>query len=140
MSYLLDTNVLSELLKPSPTPSVLKWINTVDNEKFYISVITLGEIRKGITGIQNSERQKKISYWLEIELPAYFEERILNIDAKIADMWGCLQNQKKGRILPAIDGLIAATARVHHFKLVTRNTKDFIHTPIEMINPWEIAI
>jgi len=137
MSYLLDTNIISELIKKTPHPSVLKWIDTIDNDKLYISVITLGEIRKGITGIQTSERQEKISHWLEVELPAYFEERILNIDVNVADMWGRLQSKKKGYILPAIDGLLAATAHVNGFALVTRNTKDFIHTSIEMINPWE---
>jgi toxin FitB len=137
MSYLLDTNIISELVKKTPTESVLKWVDTIDNEKLYISVITLGEIRKGVAGINNSERQKKISHWLEVELPEYFEERILNIDTKVADMWGRLQSKKKGHTLPAIDGLIAATAHVHNLTLVTRNTKDFIQTSIEMLNPWE---
>lgn len=136
MNYILDINVISELVKQSPVQSVLKWFDSVDNDKLCISVITLGEIRKGIVGIQNLDRQKQISNWLEIELPAYFEERILNIDSKVADMWGRLQSLKKGYSLPAIDGIIAATARVHNLKLVTRNIKDFIHVPIEMINPW----
>lgn len=137
MSYLLDTNIISELVKQTPTQSVLKWVDAVDNEKLYISVITLGKIRKRIAGIQNPERQEKIAYWLEIELPEYFEHRILNIDSKIADTWGRLQSKNKGYTLPAIDGLIAATAHVHNLKLVTRNTKDFINASIEIINPWE---
>lgn len=137
MSYLLDTNVISELVKQTPNPIVLNWMDSIDNEKFYISVITLGEIRKGVAGIQNPERLEKISHWLEIELPAYFEERILNIDAKVADSWGRLQSKNKGYILPAIDGLIAATAYVHNLTLITRNTKDFINTSIALINPWE---
>ena len=137
MSYLLDTNVISELVKQTPNPIVLNWMDSIDNEKFYISVITLGEIRKGAEGIQNPERLEKISHWLEIELPAYFEERILNIDAKIADSWGRLQSKNKGYILPAIDGLIAATAYVHNLTLITRNTKDFINASIALINPWE---
>lgn len=137
MSYLLDTNIISELVKKTPTESVVKWVDTIDNEKLYISVITLGEIRKGVAGIKNSERQEKISHWLEVELPEYFEERILNIDIKVADMWGRLQSKKKGHTLPAIDGLIAATAHVHSLTLVTRNTKDFFQTAIEMLNPWE---
>lgn len=137
MSYLLDTNVISELVKQTPNPIVLNWMDSIDNEKFYISVITLGEIRKGVAGIQNPERLEKISHWLEIELPAYFEERILNIDAKVADSWGRLQSKNKGYILPAIDGLIAATAYVHNLTLITRNTKDFINASIALINPWE---
>jgi predicted nucleic acid-binding protein len=137
MSYLLDTNVISELVKQIPNPTVLNWIDSIDNEKLYISVITLGEIRKGVAGIQNPERLEKISHWLEIELPAYFEERILNIDVKVADSWGRLQGKNKGTILPAIDGLIAATAYVHDLTLVTRNIKDFINASIVIINPWE---
>jgi predicted nucleic acid-binding protein len=137
MSYLLDTNVISELVKQTPVQTVLSWVDAIDNEKLYISVITLGEIRKGVAGIQNPRRQEQISHWLEIELPAYFEERILSIDTKVADMWGRLQSKNKGYTLPAIDGLIAATAYVHGLKLVTRNTKDFINASIELINPWE---
>ncbi|MDP1602135.1 MAG: type II toxin-antitoxin system VapC family toxin [Legionella sp.] len=139
MSYLLDTNVISELVKSVPNEYVLKWINAIDDEKLYISVITIGEIRKGIAGISNSQRQEKISHWLEIELPDYFEDRILAIDIKVADRWGQLQSKNKGYTLPAIDGLLAATAHVYNLKLVTRNKKDFIHAPIDIINPWEEA-
>lgn len=138
MNYLLDTNIISELVKKTPNQSVLKWIDSIDSEALYLSVISLGEIRKGISGIQNLVRQEKISNWLETELPEYFEERILNIDSEIADMWGRLQCKKKGYIFPAIDGLIAATAHVHKLTLVTRNTKDFMYTSIDVINPWDM--
>ena len=137
MSYLLDTNVISELVKPTPNESLLKWLEGINSEKLYLSVITIGEIRKGISGIQNPQRQEKISQWLEIELPAYFEDRILNIDIKVADRWGQLQSKNKGYILPAIDGLIAATACLYNLTLVTRNIKDFVHAPVKIINPWE---
>ena len=109
----------------------------MDNDKFYMSVITLGEIRKEVAGIPSPARLEKISRWLEIELPAYFEGRILNIDVKVADSWGRMQSQTKGIILPAIDGLIAATAYVHELTLVTRNIKDFKNATIALINPWE---
>lgn len=138
MSYLLDTNVISEIVKNAPNESLLKWIDDIDIENLYLSVITIGEIRKGIVGIQEPQRKEKISHWLEIELPDFFEERILNIDIKVADMWGKLQGKNKGYTMPAIDGLIAATAYVHNLKLVTRNKKNFIHAPIEIINPWEV--
>ena len=137
MNYLLDTNVISELVKSVPNQLVLNWINAIDDEKLYLSVITIGEIRKGIAGIKDSQRQHKIYHWLEVELPDYFEDRILNIDIKVADMWGQLQSKNKAHILPAIDGLIAATAKTHDLTLATRNTKDFIHASIEIINPWE---
>ena len=137
MSYLLDTNVISELVKQTPNPNVLYWMDSMDNDKFYMSVITLGEIRKEVAGIPSPARLEKISRWLEIELPAYFEGRILNIDVKVADSWGRMQSQTKGIILPAIDGLIAATAYVHELTLVTRNIKDFKNATIALINPWE---
>lgn len=136
MNYLLDTNVISELVKSSPDKSLLKWIETIDSENFFLSVISIGEIRKRIAGIQNPHRQQKIAQWLEIDLPQYFEHRILNIDLKIADMWGQLQSKNKGYTLPAIDGLLAATAHVHNLVLVTRNEKDFVKTSIEILNPW----
>lgn len=139
MNYLLDTNVISELVKPIPNQNVLRWVDGVDEEKLYLSVITIGEIRKGVAGIQDPIRQKKISQWLEVELPNYFEDRILNINIKIADRWGQIQSKNKAYTLPAIDGLIAATAKTHDLTLVTRNTKDFIHTSIQLINPWEEA-
>ena len=137
MSFLLDTNVISELAKQVPNEAVLKWMNGINSEKLYLSVISIGEIRKGISGIQDLHRQEKISQWLEIELPNYFEERILNIDLKIADAWGQLQSKNKGYTLPAIDGLIAATAQIHNLSIVTRNIKDFIHVSINIINPWQ---
>lgn len=137
MRYLLDTNVISELVKQKPNVKVTNWINNKDNSLFCISVITLGEIRKGINGITDRKRYEEISHWLEIELPHYFEDRILPIDQKIADMWGRLQSQLKGQSLPAIDALIAATAKAHHLNLVTRNVKDFVNTAVELINPWE---
>src|SRR5438477_8456824 len=121
MSYLLDTNVISELVKLKPEKSVVDWINTIDSSTFFISVITLGEIRKGINGIVNERRKDEIINWLEKDLPAYFEERILIIDVKVADTWGKLQSENKAHTLPAIDGLIAATALTHNLRLVTRN-------------------
>ena len=137
MSYLLDTNVISELVKNTPNEGVLKWCDGINSEKLYLSVISIGEIRKGVAGIRESHRQEKISLWLEIELPNYFEERILNIDLKIADMWGQLQSKNKDYTLPAIDELIAATAQVHNLALVTRNTKDYNQMSINVINPWK---
>lgn len=136
MSYLLDTNVLYELVKPKPAASVIDWVNSIPTPSLYISVLTLGEIRKGVDGIHDLTRRNKIHGWLEEDLPVYFADRILVIDNKIADMWGRIHNKKPGHSLPAIDGLIAATAIVHHLKLVTRNVKDFINTSVEIINPW----
>ncbi len=136
MSYLLDTNIISELVKTAPNPSVLQWIDSLESDELFLSVITLGEIRNGASGIKSKQKQDKISHWLEVELPAYFQDRILAIDRKVVDMWGRLQDKTAGYNLPAIDGLIAATAHVHGLKLVTRNIKDFLHIDIQVINPW----
>jgi predicted nucleic acid-binding protein len=138
MSYLLDTNVICELVKSSPSNAVVKWVNSAQTSSLYLSVLTLGEIRKGIAGIQDTKRREKIILWLEHDLPTYFGERILLIDHKISDRWGQLQSDtKKGHILPAIDALIAATALTHQLKLATRNVKDFTHIPLTVINPWD---
>lgn len=137
MNYLLDTNVICELIKPNPTLSVINWVNAAQDSTLYISVITLGEIRKGVDGIQENNRREKIYQWLETELPAYFGDRILVIDREVANKWGELQSTKKGCPLPAIDGLIAATAIIHHLKLVTRNVKDFANASLDIINPWK---
>ncbi len=139
MSYLLDTNVVCELVKSKPSSSVINWFESVDSSDLYLSVITLGEIRKGISEITESKRQEKVSHWLEYELPAYFEERILTIDVSVADLWGRLQCKNKGYVFPAIDSLIAATAKNHALKLVTRNIKDFVHADLLLINPWEFT-
>ncbi|KTC86387.1 type II toxin-antitoxin system VapC family toxin [Legionella brunensis] len=137
MKYLLDTNIISELVKPRPNERVVQWVGEKDSSILYISVITLGEIRKGIGGITDSLKYEKISQYLETELPNYFEDRILSIDRDVAGTWGQIQSQSKSKPLTAIDSLIAATAKVHNLKLVTRNTKDFINTPIDLLNPWE---
>ena len=102
-----------------------------------LSVITIGEIRKGVNGITEATRRDKIIQWLEYELPNYFDGRILPIDAHAADRWGIFQCHVKGHVIPAIDCFIAAIASVHNLKLVTRNTKNFCRLPIELVNPWE---
>ena len=139
MSYLLDTNVICELVKSNPSTAVVNWVNSAQTSSMYLSLLTLGEIRKGIAGIQDNKRREKIIQWLEHEVPSYFEERILKIDHKISDQWGTLQSNIKDLILPAIDALIAATAINHQLKLVTRNVKDFTHTPLTLINPWNTS-
>ena len=135
MSYLIDTNILSELVRTKPHKSVLNWFEKVPNEALNISVLTLGEIRKGIEGIKDSERKEKLRLWLEIELPQWFGNRILTIDQHIAERWGRLQSEMK-RPIPAIDSLIAATALHYDLCLVTRNERDFQFPSLQIINPW----
>ena len=135
MSYLIDTNVLSELRRKSPNAGVLEWCAQRPATTLYLSVLTLGEIRKGIEGVEDERRRQSLIDWLETDLPAFFTGRILGIDVAVADRWGRLV-AAAGRPLPAIDSLIAATALLHDLVLVTRNVKDFAGLPIQCFNPW----
>lgn len=137
MSYLLDTNVICEIVKAQPAQNVLDWINRVPEKNLFISVLTLGEIRKGVEKISDIKRREFIRLWLENDLPMYFAERILPVDINVADQWGRLQGSVKGHIFPAIDGLLAATALSHNLRLVTRNVRDFSSCSLEVINPWQ---
>lgn len=136
MSYLIDTNVLSELRRKQPDPHVVAWLQARPRQSLFLSVLTLGEIRKGIERVQEQVRKQSLLDWLEVELPNYFVGRVLAIDAHTADRWGRVMAQA-GRPLPAIDALLAATALQHDLTLVTRNTKDFADLEVRLINPWE---
>ena len=135
MSYLLDTNVLSELRRKSPDATVLEWFARRPPSTLYLSVLTLGELRKGIEGVVDSKRRMSLNDWLETDLPAFFVGRILPIDAQVAERWGRLV-ATAGRPLPAIDSLLGATAAQHGLSIVTRNGKDFVDMGLEIINPW----
>ena len=135
MSYLIDTNVLSELRRREPAASVVRWLAERPATTLYLSVLTLGELRKGIEALPESARKRALLDWLEVELPAFFAGRILPIDATVADRWGRLVAQA-GRPLPAIDSLLAATALAHGMTLVTRNLKDFQHPNLQVLDPW----
>lgn len=136
MSYLIDTNVLSELRRKQPDARVVSWMQARPRPALFLSVLTLGEIRKGIERIEDSAHKQSLLDWLEVELPHYFVGRLIGIDAHIADRWGRLM-ARAGRPLPAIDGLLAATALQHDLTLVTRNTKDFTGLDVGLINPWD---
>ena len=135
MSYLLDTNVLSELRRKRPDPRVVKWFEDRPRALLYLSVLTLGEIRKGIESLQETQRKQVLIDWLEVDLPQYFLGRLLDVDVPVADRWGRLMSEA-ARPLPAIDGLLAATALRHDLTLVTRNTKDFENLGVRLLNPW----
>ena len=140
MSYLVDTNAISELIKPRANKHVTDWFSAIPGESLYLSVLSLGEIRKGIEKISDSEKKEKLRIWLEHELPAWFGNRILNIDAQVAERWGRLLSQHK-QTLPAIDSLIAATALHFDLRIVTRNTTDFAYFPeLQTVNPWLVRI
>ncbi len=112
MTWLIDTNALSELKKPKPHPGVVRWFERQPSNGLYLSVLTLGELRKGIHAMPEGERKARFSAWLDGEIPSYFSGRILDLTAVIANRWGCLCVDA-GRPLPAIDSLLAATALVH---------------------------
>lgn len=137
--YLLDTCVFSELIKKKPFTSVTDWISKNDEELFFISVLSLGEIKKGVGKMSDPLRKEKLEMWIQDDLIPRFLHRILVIDAPVANTWGELiaRTEKLGRVLPTIDSLIAATAITHHLHIVTRNTKDFENLDILIINPWE---
>ena len=136
--YLLDTNCISELVRVQPEPRVLAWLEAVDESLLHLSVLTLGEIRKGLAGLSPGKRQTQLEAWLEVELRARFAGRILGIDAGVADRWGVLAAaaKREGRALGAIDGLLAATAWQHNLAIVSRNAQDFAKTRVEVLNPW----
>lgn len=136
MSYLIDTNVLSELRRKQPDPRVLAWMQARPGSALFLSVLSLGEIRKGIERVEEGARKQALLDWLEVELPHYFLGRLLGIDAHTADRWGRLL-ASAGRPIAAIDGLLAATALRHDLTLVTRNTKDFAGLAVRLINPWD---
>lgn len=136
MNYLLDTNVISETLKPQPEISVIDWMNQRQGVTLYLSVLTLGEIRKGIETVKSKAQKHRYQDWLEGELSVYFTGRILPIDREVAECWGRLMAQAK-RPLPSIDSLLAATAVSNQMTLVTRNTKDFAGLPVSVFNPWK---
>lgn len=136
MSYLLDTNVISELVKPRPDKNVLKWFSHVPDDALYLSVLTLGEIRKGVERISNSSRREKLRLWLEHDLREWFGVRILPIGPDVADRWGRLLADV-GRPVPSIDSLLAAIALHHELRLVSRNVKDFDYAGVDVINPWD---
>ena len=135
MSYLIDTNVLSELRRKAPDPGVVTWFSQRPPTTLHLSVLTLGEIRKGIEGVGDEVRKQTLIDWLETDLPTFFTGRILDVNGAVADRWGRLV-AAAGRPLPTIDSLLAATALEHDLVLVTRNTKDFAGLPVEVFNPW----
>ena len=136
--YLLDTNCVSELVCPKPEPRVIEWVDAADEATLYLSVLTLGEIRKGVASLPPSKRRTRLEGWLEVDLPARFSGRIVPIDAAISDRWGSIsaEAKRRGKVLPVIDGLLAATALHHNLTVVSRNASDFKQSLVRVLNPW----
>jgi toxin FitB len=139
LNYLLDTCVISELVKVSPNCNVVDWLHDTPTERLYLSVITVGEIRKGLTKLPDSKRKDLLTNWLNLLLEDY-QNRIFSIDLAVAENWGIIQGnaEKKGVAIPSIDGLIAAIAYTHNLALVTRNVSDFEICGLPIKNPWSI--
>jgi predicted nucleic acid-binding protein len=137
LSYLLDTNVLSELVRSRPEPRVVGWFEGAPESTLHVSVLTLGELRSGIEGMKlGGARRERLRLWLEHDLPERFGERVLPVSLRVADRWGRLVADADAPV-PAIDSLLAATALVHGLRMVTRNKRDFLFAGLEVISPWE---
>ena len=138
MKYILDTNVISELISTQPNPDVMEWIEAVDPDAVYLSVITVGELKKGIAKLQASQRKTALEDWLKNDLLIRFQDHLLPIDIDVILTWGSLiaNMEAIGKPIPAINSLLAATAAQSEYTLVTRNVRDFEHTGILLFNPW----
>ena len=138
MSFLLDTNVVSEWMRLRPNAGVVSWLAGVDEDRVYLSVVTLAELRYGIERLAAGRRRKQLEDWLADDLPLRFEARILPIDRVVAEVCGSLvaRREAAGRRIEVMDAFIAATAVVHNLKLVTRNTRDFDSSLADVICPW----
>lgn len=133
--FLLDTNVISETVRKLPDPRVMDWLDSVDAEQLHVSVLTLGELHKGVLTLADARRRDRLAQWLVTTLPAWFGNRVLSIDAAVATRWAQLL-AAAGRPLPAIDSLLAATALHHDLVLVTRNLRDFDFPRLAVHSPW----
>ena len=135
MNYLIDTNVISELARAKPEPCVVEWFQAVPSSTLYLSVLSYGELRKGVEKLTDAVRREKLRLWLENDLSGWFKNNLLPVDTGVADRWGRLLAELD-RPFPAIDSLLAATAIHHDLRLVTRNTKDFAFPGLIIVNPW----
>ncbi len=139
MSFLLDTVAVSEWTKPRPNPGLVQWLAEADEDRLFLSVITLAELRHGVERLPSGQRKQRLDSWLTDDLTARFEARILSVDASIAHAWGKIVARcgTAGRPIGAMDALLAATATVHRAALVTRNVSDFEAAGVAVVNPWE---
>lgn len=138
MSWLLDTCVVSELVRPRPKASVVSWILERDEGELFLSVITIGELEKGIARLPDSTKRVALEQWVRRELADRFRDRLLAVDSGVASRWGALvgASEARGQPLPVIDSLIAATSLQHDLTVVTRNTDDLERCGARCLNPW----
>lgn len=138
MTFLLDTNVVSEWVKPRPDPGVVRWLAEVDEDHTFLSVVTIGELRRGVERLPTGARRDQLARWLDGQLTDRFEGRLLSLDTEVAEVWGRLlaRLDQNGRKVGVVDTLIAATAHCHALRVVTRNVTDFEPTGVPVVNPW----
>lgn len=139
MKYLLDTCVISELVKLAPDEKVVGWLNQRPSEALFLCAITIGEVMKGLTKLPDSNKKERLTLWLNTLLDEY-RDRILPVDLMVCENWGILQGfaEKAGAPMASIDGLLAATAYTHNMTLATRNERAFAPSHIPIINPWKL--
>jgi len=138
MNYLLDTCLISELAKSKPDENVVDWVLSENETSFYISVLTFGELHEGVEKLPESKKKKELRIWIEDELKNRFQNRIISIDMRVSILWGKIQcfAEKKGKPMPAIDSLIAATGLAYDLTVVTRNVTDMEQSGVKLLNPW----
>ncbi len=138
MNFLLDTNVVSEWVRPRPDAGLMSWLAATDEDRLFLSIVTLAELRRGIERMSDGLRRRRLDEWLRDELPLRFNSRLLPIDAAVADEWGKVvaRGEASGRQIGAMDAFIASTATVHRLALVTRNVDDFRSSLDTIVNPW----
>ena len=138
MRLLLDTNVLSEVTKPRPDGRVLQWLDGLDEDRAFISVVSIAEIRRGVALMDSGRKRDALAEWLARDLPQRFERRVIPIEESVAVAWGDLMGlaKRSGLGFASMDGLIAATAIAHDLTLATRNPKDFEGFGLEILDPW----
>jgi toxin FitB len=138
VSYLLDTNVISELTRSRPNPNVLGWLRVLPSEEQFLSALSVGEIRNGVERLDDIPRRERLRLWLERDLADRFGDRLLAITALVAERWGRLRAEVRHSV-PTVDSLLAATALHHDLRLATRNERDFRGYPgLVVVNPWKV--
>jgi predicted nucleic acid-binding protein len=137
VNFLLDTNAVSEWVKPRPNAGLIRWMEAADEDRVFLSVISLAELRYGVERMAAGARRNRLEQWLLRELPLRFEGRILPVDHKTAEAWGRTVSRCEalGRPVGAMDAFLSATAEIHRLTLVTRNVSDFPVLKV-VVNPW----
>lgn len=136
--FLLDTNLISEFIKPLPDVAVMDWLNGQPESNLFLSVLTMGEVLEGIEVLPEGRRRRQLDTWYRTELAVRFAHRTLDVDLAVCEQWSrcTAMRARRGRPLPIVDGLLAATALQHGLSLVTRNVRDFEGMGLSVLNPW----